>query len=162
MARTVSGPAIDPIPAGTPAPEFAWSENGAPARLQERCAGRGAFVLFLPLAGAPVCREDVRGLARAALELGAPQRPMVVVSVDVESHLRRFLDELGADRLAHRGDPDLSLARAFGVACPGGFAARASFLVGRDGRVAAASVDPIAFPRPVAALRSWLEDPSMR
>lgn len=162
MARMVSGVELETLPAGAPAPEFSWAEHGEPVRLRERCAGRGAFVLFLPLAGAPVCREDVRGLANAAIELGAPQRPMVVLSVDGDSHLRRFLDELGADQLAHRGDPDLSLARAFGVACPGGFAARASFLVGRDGRVAAASVHPIAFPRPVAELRSWLEHPSMR
>jgi len=147
---------LRPLAPGSPAPDLAWQESGAIVRLAARCREQGAFVLFLPLAGAPVCVDDVRALAAAAAELGAPRRPLVVASVDRADHLRRFLDESGAQALAHTGDPELAVAESFGVRRPEGFAARASFLVGRDGRIAASAVHPIAFPRPLTQLAEWI------
>jgi peroxiredoxin len=138
------------LPAGAPAPGFA-----APPALAS-AAEAGAFVLFLPLAGAPVCRADVLALKDAATTLGAPRRPLLVVSVDAAAHARRFLDELGAAALRHHPDPELALAAAYGVARRDGICERASFLVGRDGRVAASAVHPIGFARPLATLHGWL------
>jgi len=140
------------LAAGAAAPSFDC--GGSP--LAERCRAAGAFVLFLPLAGAPVCREDVRQLALAATELGAPRRPLFVLSVDSAAHGARFLQELAAAPLLHVSDRDLAIAGAFGVARREGVAERASFLVGRDGRVVAGAVHPIGFVRPLKLLRDWL------
>jgi peroxiredoxin len=141
-----------PLAAGAAAPAFDC--GGSP--FAERCRAAGAFVLFLPLASAPVCREDVRQLALSAAELGAPSRPLFVLSVDSAAHGERFLKELAAAPLAHVSDRDLAIARAFGVARREGVAERASFLVGRDGRVVAGAVHPIGFVRPLTLLREWL------
>lgn len=145
-----------PPPAGAEAPDFEWDERGAPVRLAARCRDSGALLLFLPLACSPVCREDARALAGAAAALGAPRRPLVVVSVDRDAHLRRFLDEHGGALLSPLGDPGLELAGRYGVRRPEGFCARASFLVGRDRRVTAWEVHPIGFPRPIALLQEWI------
>ena len=124
----------------------------------------GSWLCFLPLAGAPVCRDDVRALAAAAPSLGAPARPLVVVSVDAQDHLRRFLDEQcaygGFDGrlLVAKSDPQLELARTFGVAHPGGFARRASFLLDGDGRVLRSQIHSLGFVRPVSELLGWLAE----
>jgi peroxiredoxin len=138
------------------APDFTWQEGGESVRLAERCRERGAWVLFLPLAYAPVCKEDARGLAGAAARLGAPRRPLVIVSVDRGEHLRRFLDDSGGALLAHHGDATLELAGSYGTRRAEGFASRASFLVGRDGRIAASALHPIGFPRPLDLLQEWV------
>lgn len=142
-----------PLSAGAAAPSF---DCGGGVPLHECSREAGAFVLFLPLADAPVCKEDVAQLARAAAELGAPRRPLLVVSVDSAAHGARFLREVGAALLVHVSDPDLALATAFGVARREGVAERATFLIGRDGRVVAGAVHPIGFPRPLKLLREWL------
>jgi peroxiredoxin len=148
----VSGPLLAPPSA---APDFAWRAGGTELALSAACREQGALVLFLPLAWAPVCGVDVRSIAAAAAELGAPRRPLVFVSVDRGEHLRRFLDEAGAGACGHLGDPTLALAERYGARRPEGFAARASFLVGRDGRIAASALHPFAFPRPLTLLREW-------
>jgi peroxiredoxin len=145
-----------PLAAGAAAPPFECEIGGKAVRLEELCREAGAFVAFLPLAYAPVCREDVRRLAAAAAELGAPRRPIVVVSVDGADHGRRFLREFEATALVHHSDRDLALASAFGVARRDGVAERATFLIGRDGRVVAGAVHPVAFPRPLPLLHEWL------
>ena len=143
------------------ASDFQWIDRGVTATLSERARERGAFVLFLPLAYAPVCREDVRRIVAGASDLGggAAGRPLIVVSVDRAEHLRRFLDEHGdatARVLGHAGDPTLAIAQSYGVRRKEGFAERASFLVGRDGSIVASAVHPIGFPRPLDVLREWL------
>jgi peroxiredoxin len=150
-----------PLGAGAAAPDFTIdaAEGHAGAgerRLRDAAAEAGALVCFLPLADAPVCRDDVRQLARAAAELGAPRRPLLVVSIDRAAHGRRFLRENDAAALIHVADAKLELAAAFGVARRDGVAERATFLIGRDGRVVAGAVHPIGFPRPLALVREWL------
>ena len=140
-----------PLAAGALAPELPLDDAAAQA-----ARAAGAFVCFLPLAYAPVCGEDVRQLARAAGELGAPRRPLLVVSVDAPDHGRRFLREAGAEALTHVSDRTLALATAFGVARREGVCERATFLLAPDRRVVAGAVHPIGFPRPLALLRDWL------
>ena len=152
----MSAPASGPLAAGVVAPDFPFEEGGKSMRLAMRCRDEGAFVLFLPLAGAPVCAADVRAIAAVAEKLGAPKRPLVLASVDRDAHLRRFLDECGGASLIARGDPTLELAASYGVRRPEEFAARASFLIGRDGRVVGSAVHPIAFPRPLDVLLGWI------
>jgi peroxiredoxin len=142
-----------PLAAGEAAPSFRCGDGRS---LLERCREAGAFLLFLPLADAPVCRADVQQLALAAPELGAPLRPLLVVSVDGAAHGARFLREVAHAPLEHLCDRDLALAKAFGVARRDGVAERATFLLDRDGRVVAGAVHPIGFPRPLALLREWL------
>jgi peroxiredoxin len=143
--------AAGPLAAGALAPELPLAGAAADAARTV-----GAFVCFLPLAYAPVCGEDVRQLARAAAELGAPRRALLVVSVDAAEHGRRFLRDLEADALVHVSDRELALATAFGVARREGVCERATFLLGPDLRVVAGAVHPIGFPRPLALLREWL------
>jgi peroxiredoxin len=145
-----------PLAAGAAAPNLPCEAGGRAGRLDEWCREAGAIVAFFPLADAPVCREDVRQLAAAAAELGAPRRPLLLVSVDGAAHGQRFLREQGGTQLVHLSDRDLALATAFGVARRDGVAERATFLIGRDGRVVAGAVHPIGFPRPLALLREWL------
>ena len=140
-----------PLAAGALAPELPLDDAAAQA-----ARAAGAFVCFLPLAYAPVCGEDVRQLARAAAEVGAPRRPLLVVSVDAAEHGRRFLRDQDAGALTHVSDPQLALAAAFGVARREGICERATFLLAPDRRVVAGAVHPIGFPRPLALLREWL------
>ncbi len=147
--------ALRPLASGAPAPAIDWSRVAPPpSRAPDR-----VLLCFLPLAGAPVCTGDARSLAAAAAELRAGVDAIVVASVDSTAHLRRFLDAAGGESLAAFGDPELALARAFGVAWPQRFAARASFLLEGDGRgglvVRSGAVHPIAFNRPLEALRAW-------
>lgn len=125
---------------------------------------RQLLLCFLPLAGAPVCTPDANGLASVAEEWRAAACPIVVASVDAADQLRRFLDEQGGAALHALADRDLALARAFGVAWPQRFAARATFLLGADGAadgvgggfvVRAAALHPIAFVRPLRELSAW-------
>ncbi len=147
--------ALLPLAVGALAPSLPWSA----ARPALTTPPRRALLCFLPLAGAPVCTPDAKQLAAIASEWSGAGCPIVVASVDGLAHLRRFLDEVGGAALHAIGDPELELARAFGVAWPQRFAARASFLLEArsDGRfvVRAAAVHPIAFVRPLDALRAW-------
>ncbi len=149
-------PGLTPLPPGARAPNVVIDVDGTPLDLATALPRGGAWLFFLPLAGAPVCREDARALAAATDELGAADRPLFVASVDHAAHLRRFLDELGGTRLRAISDPALELARAYGVAWSQGFAARASFLIGADGVIRASAIHPIAWPRPLADLKSWM------
>lgn len=146
---------LHPLLAGSPAPAIDWTcVAPAPQR-----AADCVLLCFLPLAGAPVCTADVKSLAEAAALLRAWVDAIVVASVDSTAHLRRFLDEQGGSALAALGDPELALARAYGVAWPQRFAARASFLLGSDRHggliVRASAVHPIAFSRRVDVLTEW-------
>ncbi|HET6162651.1 MAG TPA: redoxin domain-containing protein [Planctomycetota bacterium] len=143
--------ANSPLAAGALAPELPLDDAAAQA-----ARAAGAFVCFLPLAYAPVCGEDVRQLARVAAEVGAPRRPLLVVSVDAAEHGRRFLRDQDAGALTHVSDPQLALAAAFGVARREGICERATFLLAPDRRVVAGAVHPIGFPRPLALLREGL------
>ncbi|MBL8841206.1 MAG: redoxin domain-containing protein [Planctomycetes bacterium] len=147
--------ALVPLEVGARAPQLDL------ARLQPALAAPPRYLLlcFLPLAGAPVCAHDAKGLATVAAEWRGAGVPIVVSSVDGGDHLRRFLDEQGGAALHALSDGDLALARAFGVAWPQRFAARASFLLAADGDrhhvVRAAALHPIAFARPLVLIRYW-------
>lgn len=141
---------LKPLAVGAQAPALDLAALAPPLPL----APRRLLLCFLPLAGAPVCTADAKALAAAAPELLRFAEAIVVVSVDASAHLRRFLDEQGGARLHALSDRSLALARAYGVAWPQRFAARATFLV-EQGVVRAAALHPIAFPRPLDLIRSW-------
>jgi len=141
---------LAPLAVGAPAPALDLAALAPPPPV----APRRVLLCFLPLAGAPVCAADAKALAAAAPDLLRAVDAIVVASVDAPAHLRRFLDEQGGARLHALSDPALALARAYGVAWPQRFAARATFLV-EQGSVRAAALHPIAFPRPLDLIRSW-------
>jgi len=139
-----------PLAVGAQAPALDLAALAPPLPL----APRRLLLCFLPLAGAPVCTADAKALAAAVPELLRMVDAIVVASVDASSHLRRFLDEQGGARLHALSDPKLALARAYGVAWPQRFAARATFLV-EQGIVRGAALHPVAFPRPLDVIRAW-------
>jgi thioredoxin-dependent peroxiredoxin len=103
---------------------------------------RGAVVLlFYTEDATPLCTRELQPFVadhEALAELGASI--VAISSDDLDSH-RRFLTRLGAP-FALASDPDLAIARAYGVADEEAKRARrAVFIVGRDGKLVHANRD---------------------
>jgi peroxiredoxin len=122
--------------AGRQAPDFSvdtdWGRLGLAGLL-----ARGRLVLaFYYEDLTPTCSTQVSSLKEGfetLLELGAAV--LAVSSDSLESH-RLFCDRLGGLPFPLGSDPDLAMARAYGVIDDGGKRARrAVFVIGPDGKV---------------------------
>ncbi|MFH1688742.1 MAG: peroxiredoxin [Candidatus Eisenbacteria bacterium] len=120
---------------GDKAPSFsATSWDGATVKLSDFSRAKNVVLFFYVRDNTSGCTRETRALRDAAAEF--ERRSAVVIGVstdDVESHGRFAANnELPFPLLA---DPDGTVARAYGVLRETGKASRATFLIGKDGRV---------------------------
>jgi peroxiredoxin Q/BCP len=120
---------------GDKAPSFsALSWDGSLVKLSDFSGSKNVVLFFYVRDNTTGCIREARSLNDAVDELTKRSAVVIGVSTDgVESH-ERFAanNELTFPLLA---DPDGKIAKAYGVLRETGRAARATFLIGRDGTI---------------------------
>ncbi len=120
---------------GDKAPSFsATSWDGAKVRLSDFSGAKNVVLFFYVRDNTSGCTREARSLRDAVVEFEKRSAVVIGVSTDgVESH-ERFANnnELAFPLLA---DPDGKIAGAYGVLSETGRASRATFLIGKDGKV---------------------------
>jgi len=123
-----------PLTEGDPAPDVTFTlHDGKEVKLAE-LKGELVFVYFYPKDDTPGCTVEAQGLRDSYQELVAAGVKVFGVSLqDAESH-RAFIDkhELPFPLVV---DGSGVVAKAFDVPVKGEYAARQSFLIGKDGKV---------------------------
>lgn len=124
------------VGAGERAPDFSVETTEGPRTLDGLLAAGALVLVFYSEDATPTCTTQVasfRDEHPTLAELGAG---VLAVSADtLESH-RRFVERLGGLPFALAADPDLALARAYGVVDEEGKRSRrAVFVIGADGTV---------------------------
>lgn len=143
---------------GTPAPDFmAQDQNGEVRQLRILNRDRPVVLFFYPRDGTPGCTREACAFRDAWDRLQATGAIVVGVSTDdVESHARFASEhELPFPLLS---DPDGHVLRAYGVPSRLGMAARVTYVIGADGRIARVfpEVDPAVHADEVIAALSEL------
>ena len=154
VARPDGGKGL--LPVGTLAPDVVGERpDGTSARLSE-LRGHPALVYFYPADETPGCTKEACAFRDAFKEYDALHVTIFGVSRDSEESHAEF-------RAKHAlpfplvSDEDGAVSQAYGVSSTMGLAARVSFLIGPDGRVARVwpDVDPGVHAKEVlAAVRS--------
>jgi peroxiredoxin Q/BCP len=122
---------------GDEAPEFALAgSDGRTHRLAEY-RGRSPVVLaWFPKAFTGGCTAECRSLASNRAALQELNVRYFGISVDTPEITRQFAETMALD-FPVLSDPEKAAARAYGVLSPTGFAARWTFYIAADGRIAA-------------------------
>lgn len=132
------GPEVAPdaprLVEGDAAPDVTLAlHDGSSVALSE-LRGEQVLVYFYPKDDTPGCTLEAKGLRDHYAALGSAGVKVFGVSLqDAESH-KAFIDKYGLPFPLVVDDG--TVARAFGVPVKGEYAARQSFLIGRDGKVA--------------------------
>lgn len=158
LAAAITLPATAALPVGTPAPQF---EAGAALdgqridyALASALADGAVVVYFYPAAYTEGCNLQARAFSRQHAQFLAAGASVVGVSLDGLDRLQRFSSDPDycAGKFPVVSDADGAIARRFdlrvsagggdyrdtrGEAIGHGFAERTTFVVGRDGRIAA-------------------------
>lgn len=119
-------------------------QNGKPWSMAEGLKKSAVLIYFYPKDDTPGCTKQACGLRDQMSSLKKDGIEVVGVSFDNEASHQKFIAkyELNFNLLA---DTDGKIAEAFGVKNPTrNIASRASFLIGKDGKVIAAVVSPSA------------------
>ncbi|MGE6177510.1 thioredoxin-dependent thiol peroxidase [Aeromonas salmonicida] len=132
---------MQPLSAGTLAPDFSLSDqDGNPVRLSD-LHGKKVLIYFYPKAMTPGCTTQACGLRDVNSELAARGVVVLGISPDPAKRLKKFeeRDSLNFRLLA---DEDHTVADAFGVWGPKKFMGkeydgihRLSFLIDEEGKV---------------------------
>ncbi|MDM5137143.1 thioredoxin-dependent thiol peroxidase [Aeromonas salmonicida] len=132
---------MQPLSAGTLAPDFSLSDqDGNPVRLSD-LRGKKVLIYFYPKAMTPGCTTQACGLRDVNSELAALNVVVLGISPDQAKRLKKFeeRDSLNFRLLA---DEDHAVADAFGVWGPKKFMGkeydgihRLSFLIDEEGKV---------------------------
>ncbi|WP_413162515.1 thioredoxin-dependent thiol peroxidase [Aeromonas salmonicida] len=132
---------MQPLSAGTLAPDFSLSDqDGNPVRLSD-LRGKKVLIYFYPKAMTPGCTTQACGLRDVNSELAARGVVVLGISPDPAKRLKKFeeRDSLNFRLLA---DEDHAVADAFGVWGPKKFMGkeydgihRLSFLIDEEGKV---------------------------
>jgi thioredoxin-dependent peroxiredoxin len=139
LVRTAVAPRGEPpvdLRPGDLAPPFALEGSDREIyRLADFLDRRQAVVLaWFPKAFTGGCTAQCKSLAASTTELDRFNVRYVAASVDRPEVNRRFADALGLG-FPILSDPDGTVARAYGVLRPSGFATRWTFYIGADGRI---------------------------
>jgi peroxiredoxin Q/BCP len=129
------------IVAGDIVQDFTLSALPAPISLAELRSRGAVIVVFYTEDSTPLCTRELLPFVNDYSDLAALGAEVVAISSDgLESHAE-FARRLGIP-FPLASDPDLAVARAFGVADKESRRAnRAVFVVGRDGRLLHANPD---------------------
>ncbi len=130
----MSEPVIPDV--GQVAPDFSLrGPGGAPFTLSEFRGDKNVLVVFYPLAFSRICSHQLPDLQKALPRFDALDTVLFGVSVDSHHANAAFARSLGVT-FPLLSDWNRDASRAYGVLIEeAGFSNRASFLVGKDGRV---------------------------
>ena len=130
---------------GQLAPDFRLrGPDGTSYSLSEYRGDKNVLVVFYPLAFSPTCSHQLPELQERQAELEAADVQVLGVSVDSHWTNRAFAAKLGVT-FPLLSDWKHEASRAWGVFLPdAGYAARASFLVDRQGRIVWREVSDMA------------------
>ena len=146
------GATTDALKPGDAAPDVTFTlQDGKTLKLSS-LAGKQVLVYFYPKDDTPGCTVEAQGLRDGWADIQAAGLEVYGVSTqDADSH-KAFIDK---QKLPFPlvVDTDASVAKAFRVPLRGTFAARQSFLVGKDGKIKQVwlDVDPKAHAAAVIA-----------
>ncbi|MCS6797703.1 MAG: peroxiredoxin [Myxococcota bacterium] len=143
---------------GDPAPALRASDHrGHPVDVHAMCASGPVVVYFFPRDFTPGCTAQACAFRDAHPDFGTAGVEVVAISADDAETHRRFAERYALPfRLV--SDPDRSIARAWdAMALWGLWPARVTYLVGRDGRIAASIRDELRMQRHVIEVRRALE-----
>ncbi|MBI2396027.1 MAG: peroxiredoxin [Deltaproteobacteria bacterium] len=130
-----SAPASGELKVGDPAPAVvATASDGSTVDLA-KLKGRWVVVYFYPKDDTPGCTKEACAFRDAWSRLDKANVSVIGVSVDDHESHKAFAakHKLPFPLLA---DTDRRICKAFGVPVTAGFAARTTFLVGTDGKIA--------------------------
>ena len=142
---------------GAPAPDFMALDQEGEVRQLSLLRRRGPAVLFFyPRDGTPGCTEEACAFRDAWDRLEASGAAVIGVSTDAVDRHARFAEE-HALPFPLLSDPDGEVLARYGVPSALGMAARVTFVIDADGRVARVfeAVDPaVHVDEVLAALRA--------
>jgi thioredoxin-dependent peroxiredoxin len=122
---------------GDEAPDFALTgSDGRVYRVSEFRGRRPVVLAWFPKAFTGGCTAECRSIASSRAALSAFNVQYFGISVDDPETNRQFAESMDLD-FPVLSDPDRSVARAYGVLQPSGFAARWTYYVDTGGRIAA-------------------------
>ncbi|MEZ4446889.1 MAG: peroxiredoxin [Polyangiaceae bacterium] len=151
-SAAASGAPAAALAVGSPAPEVTFTLHDGKEVPLSSLSGEQVLVYFYPKDDTPGCTTEAKGLKEQWDALQAAGVKVFGVSTQDEASHKAFIDkyELPFPLVV---DTDGSIAAAFEVPLKGGFAARQSFLVGKDGKLAAVwrDVDPATHAETVLA-----------
>jgi peroxiredoxin len=127
---------------GQPAPDFKLKGPGGQfVTLSEYRGKKNVVVVFYPLAFSPVCSHQLPDIQREMSRFEALDAVVLGVSVDSHWSNTAFAERL---RLSFPllSDFRRDTSAAYGVLLDAGHSGRATFVVGKDGRVAYRDVSP--------------------
>ena len=127
---------IEVIEIGDRAPSFRVETTDGPRDLETLLADGSLVLVFYTEDATPVCTQQVQSFSQEHEMLAELGASVPAVSADsMESH-KRFAQRMGGLPFPLAADPDLQLARAFGVVDEEGKRSRrAVFVIGEDGIV---------------------------
>jgi peroxiredoxin Q/BCP len=133
-AASSQSAAAEPLKAGDAAPDITLTLQDGKAVKLSSLSGKQVLVYFYPKDDTPGCTIEAQGLRDGWTDIQAAGLEVYGVSTqDAESH-KAFIDK---QKLPFPlvVDTDGSVAKAFHVPLKGTFAARQSFLIGKDGKI---------------------------
>ncbi|MCS7207848.1 MAG: peroxiredoxin [Dehalococcoidia bacterium] len=120
---------------GDPAPDFTLPSTLGPIRLQDY-RGRKVVLLFFAEALTPACSLQVSSFKDEYATVQGTGAEVIAISADPLPIQERFGQALGGCPFPLASDPDLQVARAYGVvSADGRRAQRAVFVIDAEGRI---------------------------
>jgi mycoredoxin-dependent peroxiredoxin len=137
---------------GDPAPDFSLrDQHGQQQTLSARRGRRNVLLVFYPFAFTGVCSGELRALSDGAAEWDGFATDVIAVSCDTVPSLRAFADQESLQLvLASDFWPHGEVSRSFDAFDDSlGCAARATYLIDRDGVIRWSVRSAIADPRDI-------------
>lgn len=126
-----------PVPAiGERAPDFTLRGTEGQVRLADLLTDGPVLLLFYTEDLTPACTQQLCAFRDESATLAQLAARVVAISADSLDAHRAFIERLGGLPYPLLADPDLAVARRYGVDDPDSRRARrAAFVIGRDGAV---------------------------
>ena len=128
---------------GDVAPDFELPASGNRiVKLSDFRGKKNVLLAFYPFAFSPVCSLQLPGLQQSLSEFQTLNTEVMGISVDSKHSSAAFAEHLHLD-FPLISDFNKEVTTAYGVLREGGFAERALFVIGKDGKIAYAHVNAI-------------------
>ncbi|QIB64439.1 peroxiredoxin family protein [Kineobactrum salinum] len=138
---------------GDPAPAFSLEgSDGKTYRLADFKGKQAVVLAWFPRAFTSGCTVECKSLAENGHLIRAFDVSYFMASVDPLAKNKAFAEDTGAD-FPLLSDPDKSVARAYGVLAPAGYARRHTFYIDREGTIVRidSSIEPATAAQDMAA-----------